>query len=62
MINMQDLIKRALYNAGYECDPTEENLVGCFTDYVNAGCWSNLEMEDIEDFTVRQMCIGLIKL
>jgi hypothetical protein len=59
---MENLIKRALDKAGYDCDPTEKNLRECFTDYVNAGCWSNLEMEDIEDLTIKQMCIGLIRL
>lgn len=60
---MEHLIKRALDNAGYQdCEINENNLVECFTDYVDSGVWRDIEMEDVEDLTVDQMCKALIRL
>jgi hypothetical protein len=60
---MKDLIKRALANAGYDdCEPTESSIIECFTDYVDAGIWRDIEMDDVEDITVNQMCRALIRL
>jgi hypothetical protein len=65
---MTDLIHKALKRAGYDCEPTEENLIECFLDYVDAGIWHNLDYdeakEDIEDgeITIKDMCNVLIKL
>jgi hypothetical protein len=34
----------------------------CFEDYVNSGIWENISMEDVEELTVTEMCLGLLKL
>jgi predicted transport protein len=57
-----DLIRKALDAAGYHHSPaTEQALLECFKDYVDAGYWSNLDSEDVEDLTVTEMCRGLMK-
>lgn len=51
---MEDLklkahILNALVCAGYrDLQPTKENLISCFLDYVDSGSWSNLSMEEAE--------------
>lgn len=65
---MTDLIVRALANAGYDDDPTVENLVRCFLDYVDCGVFGNLDYEEAKEeigegsITVEDMCRNLIKL
>ena len=60
---MTVIIQQALECAGYwDAQPTEDNLISCFTDYVYSGTWENLEPEDVEDLTIRQMCNALIRL
>lgn len=60
---MIDLYRKALDAAGYQHDEaTSENVRSCFLDYVAAGYWSNLTMDDddLTDITVFEMCIALI--
>jgi len=65
---MQQKIQRALTKAGYDSEPTPENLTSCFLDYVDAGVWGNLQydeaQEDIQDgeITVQDMCRAIMKL
>lgn len=60
-------INKALTLAGYECEPTESNLIECFKDYVDAGIWSNLDLDEVDDMiadnelTVIHMCNALIR-
>ncbi|ATF13671.1 hypothetical protein A616_17285 [Brevibacillus brevis X23] len=64
----QRLITKALNKAGYTCEPTTSNLIDCFKDYVDAGIWSDLELDDIDcmiangELTINQMCRALIRL
>ena len=61
-------IIKALDNAGYEGEPNEYNLIECFRDYVDAGIWSNLDLEEVDDMiaanelSVNQMCNALIRI
>lgn len=57
-------IRRALDAAGYtyDGDPTEEQLRECFGDYVDAGIWSDLSLNDIEGLSVAEMCKALIRI
>ena len=57
-----ELIELALQNAGYDCAPTERNLINCFMDYVDTGAWGNLDEEEVNDLTVIEMCNALIRL
>jgi hypothetical protein len=65
-MNNQDLIQKALNFAGYECAATEENLINCFLDYVDAGVIKNLDWDEakemIEDgeISIREMARNLI--
>lgn len=60
---MGALIRHALDKAGYrDMEPTEENLRSCFSDCVDHGCWSNLELEDVPDLSVKDMAGALIML
>lgn len=59
---MQDYYRKVLDAAGYIHDePTEENVRNCFADYVDAGYWRDIDMDDIEDITIDQMCYNLLK-
>lgn len=59
------LIRRALYLAGYWDSPvTPESLRECFRDYVSAGVWRDLCVEDLEDedeWSIEEMARGLIR-
>lgn len=56
----RSMIRRALDAAGYSHEqPTRENLVNCFSDYVDAGVWADLTLEDIEGLSVSDMCRAL---
>ena len=58
-----EMIRQALDHAGYEhVEATPENLIECFRDYVDAGVWENLTLDDIEDITLTEMCKALLKL
>ncbi|AIQ15261.1 hypothetical protein [Paenibacillus durus] len=57
------LIRRALDAAGYTHEPaTPEALRNCFADYIDAGVWINLELEDMDELTIADMARGLIRL
>lgn len=64
------LISTALKVAGYDAEPTAENLIQCFKDYVDGGAWSNLHFESGQVFwdngevvdSVVQMAKALIGL
>jgi hypothetical protein len=59
----QYLYAKTLDVAGYgHEDPTEENVRNCFADYVDAGIWRNLNLEDCEEITTADMCAALIRL
>jgi len=65
---MKEKIQRALDHAGYNSEPTPENLTSCFLDYVDAGVWRNMDYdeakEDIREgeITVPDMCRAITKL
>lgn len=60
---MESLIRKALDAAGYIHEPaTEEALRECFADYVDAGFWSNVDIEDIADFSAVEICREFIRL
>lgn len=65
---MEELIQKALSKAGYTSEPTEENLIECFMDYVDCGAWNNLTSEDTLDdinlglITVENMCMAILRL
>lgn len=58
------MIEKALLSAGYDCEPTVENLIDCYTDFANA---YGQDLEDIQDdidsgyVTVNIMCKRLIR-
>lgn len=65
---MSNLIKLALDAAGYEYDePTPERLRECFLDYVGAGYFRNLDLDDAYEMigsgeiTEEMMIYNLIK-
>ena len=65
---MRELIQKALNRCGYDGDPTEENLVNCFLDYVDSGVFGNLDLDQAKDLiedgeiTLKMMCSNLINL
>ncbi len=56
------MIKKALEKAGYDMEPTEDNLRKCFRDYVDCGAWSDVEEEDIDEYSVEDICRNLLRL
>lgn len=59
---MSDYFRKVLDAAGYyHDDPTEDNVRRCFGDYVAAGYWSNVDIDDIEDITIDEICLNLLK-
>jgi dimeric dUTPase (all-alpha-NTP-PPase superfamily) len=56
------MIKRALEKAGYDTEPTEENLRECFRDYVDTGAWVNVEEEDIDEYSVEDILKNIMRL
>jgi hypothetical protein len=72
-MNDTELFTKALDLAGYiDLKPTEESMIECFGDYVDAGIWSNITMDyetgiahldnDNEPLTTRQMAWNLIRV
>ena len=65
---MQQKIQQALDKAGYDGEPTAQNLTECFLDYADAGVWSNLDYDDAKEeiadgeITVSDMCRAIMKL
>ena len=64
---MEELIVKALELAGYAVQPTVENLRQCFLDYVDAGVFRDLHVEQAQDeiahgeIGVKQMAKALIR-
>lgn len=47
---MQDMIQKVLEHCGYDdLEPTEENLIACFLDYVDCGRFGNLTYEEAKE-------------
>lgn len=62
-MEMMPIYRRVLDIAGYEHEePTEDNVRGCFSDYVDSGFWSNLDLEDVEEITTAEICRAFCKL
>lgn len=60
---MEYKYRRVLDAAGYHHVPaTEKNVRECFMDYVDAGYWSNLHLDDVDEITTEEMCRALLKL
>lgn len=60
---MESMYRRALDAAGYNhVRATEKNVRECFKDYVDAGYWSNLEFDDVDELTTEEIYRALIKL
>jgi len=57
-----------LNKAGYNCLPTERNIINCFFDYINEGVWPNLSIDNVkqrikdEDITIEDMCQAIINV
>lgn len=65
---MENFIRKALDRSGYtHLEPTEENLIECFLDYVDNGVFGNLDYDEAKqeiedgDITIKQICLNLIK-
>jgi hypothetical protein len=65
---MKELITKVLDHCGYShLEPTEENLINCFLDYVDTGAFGNLDYNEakelIEDgeISIKTMCSNLLK-
>lgn len=64
---MSDLYRRALAAAGYgayrEYDGAEleEAVRECFVDYVDAGAWADLTLDDLDDITLAEMAKAIIR-
>lgn len=57
------LIRRALDHCGYhEMEATEENLRACFRDFWDAGQFSNLEEEDLDELPADLIARNLLRL
>ena len=59
-----EMIRSALDAAGYSYEgvPTDEDLRECFTDYVDAGIWKDLSLDDIDGLSIADMAQALIRL
>ena len=57
-----DLIRLALDLAGY-CDElaTPSALRACFADYVDAGVWRDLTMDDVDELDLPDMVRALLR-
>lgn len=63
MTDERSQIRRALDAAGYLYDePTPEALRECFADYVDAGVWGNLSLEDIDSLSIADMSNAIIRI
>lgn len=60
---MENKYRKALDVAGYQhVQATEKNVRECFKDYVDARCWSNLQLDDVDEITTEEMCRALLRL
>lgn len=57
-----EIYRLALDAAGYtHAEATAENVIDCFTDYVAAGYFADLDMyDDLSDIDIYMMCAALI--
>lgn len=54
--------REVLDAAGYtHAEPTEENVRCCFIDYVAAGYFQNVSLDDLDDITLDEMCLNLLR-
>jgi hypothetical protein len=64
---MDSLIRKVLDRCGYDCDPTEDNVIQAFLDYVDSGIFRNLSLDEAEemvkdgDITIEDICRNLLK-
>lgn len=58
---MMELYERAIQAAGYDLPPTEESVRECFADYVAAGYFADLDMDDLAEIKTEDMAIALIR-
>lgn len=63
-----ELIRKTLLHCGYEGEPTEENLLECFYDYVDSGAFKNLSLEEVKEevqegeITLKSICFNLLSI
>ncbi|KLU61836.1 hypothetical protein CEB3_c17540 [Peptococcaceae bacterium CEB3] len=60
----EKLFRLALRKAGYHYDPevsASQQLKECFIDYVDAGYWQNLTLDDIEEISCQEMARALLR-
>lgn len=51
-----------LDEAGYYDSPaTEEAVREMFADYVDGGYWSNVDTDDVEDYSTQEICSWFLK-
>lgn len=57
------MIKKALEKAGYDVEPTEENLRECFHDFVDCGAWANLSYDDgdLDEYSIEEICQNFMR-
>jgi hypothetical protein len=66
--SMTTIYQRVLTLAGYEGDPSEQNVIDCFLDYVDSGAFLDLDYDsarqDIEngDITIDQICHAMLRI
>lgn len=58
---MTTLIRQALTAAGYDDPPTEHNLRQCFADYVDAGVFADVSLDECDEIPTERMCRALIR-
>lgn len=52
-----EIYRAVLDHAGYHSDePTEAAVREMFGDYVDAGCISNVDLEDIPEISIQEIC------
>jgi hypothetical protein len=66
---MQELIQKVLDRCGYgHWEPTENNLIELFLEYVDHGIFRELDVEEAKDLieegeiTLKMMCSNLLKV
>jgi hypothetical protein len=68
-ITMNSLIRKTLREIGYnDCDPTENELINAFLDFVDSGAFRNLTYDEAKELiaegeiTLEQMCRNLMRV
>lgn len=63
MGHKETIYRRVLEIAGYgHEEPTEESVRECFRDYVAAGYWRDLNLEDVQEITTLEICQAFCKM